>query len=438
MDMDINMRFLAILFLGWIQTAQAIPDIQHWQTEQGAKVYFISTMELPIVDIQIAFDAGSVRDGEKLGLASLTTSLLNEGAGGLTAEQLAETFDNVGAQCSQSASKEMATLQLRSLADKNLFEPAFENLLTILKKPDFPEKPLERVRNQMLQSLASQKQSPSSLLSKAFQETLYGQHPYAFQTSGTEESLLKLTREEVIAFYNKHYVAKNAIISLVGALSREEAEQIVMRILKDLPIGETLPPIPPAPETPKLAPIHIEYPSEQTHISLGQIGYARNDPDYFPMFIANYVLGGGGLVSRLSAEVREKRGLVYSIYSSVSPMLQAGTISAHLQTRQENAQSAIELVRKLISTFVEQGITEKELLDAKKYSTGNFALRVDSNGKLLSYLTTIGFYHLPLDYMQTWTSKVEAVTLEQVNAAIKRHIQPEKMVLITVGKNNPQ
>jgi len=432
------MRFLAILLLGWIQTVQAIPNVQYWQTEQGAKVYFISTMELPIVDIQIAFDAGSVRDGEKLGLASLTSSLLNEGAGGLTAEQLAEIFDNVGAQCSQSSSKEMAALQLRSLSDKNLFEPAFKNLLTILKQPDFPEKPLERVRNQMLQALVSQKQSPASLLGKAFQETLYGQHPYAFQTGGTEENLPKLTREDIISFYKKHYVAKNAIISLVGALSREEAEQLVARILSDLPIGETLPPIPPAPETPALAPIHIEYPSEQTHISLGQIGYARSDPDYFPMLIANYILGGGSLVSRLPEEVREKRGLVYSVYSSVYPMLQAGTISAHLQTRQENTNQAITLVKDLIKTFVEQGVTEKELNNAKKHLTGNFALRVDSNGKLLSYLTTIGFYHLPLDYMQTWISKVEMVTLEQINAAIKRHIQPEKMLLVTVGKNDSQ
>jgi len=430
------MRFLAILLVGWIQTAQAIPDVQYWQTEQGTKIYFISAMELPIIDIQISFDAGSMRDNGKLGLAALTSGTLNEGAGDLNAEQLAEIFDDVGAQCSQGTSKEMASIQLRSLTDQNLFEPAFENMLRILKKPTFPAKELERIRQQMLQSLESQKQSPSSLLSEAFQENLYGEHPYAFQTGGTEESLPILSREDVINFYKKHYVAKNTIIALIGAISREQAENLVKRILTDLPAGETLPAIPLVPETPDLKPIHIEHPSEQTHIALGQIGYARSDKDYFPMLIANYILGGGSLVSRLPEEVREKRGLAYSVHSSVSPMLQAGTISASLQTRQENAQQAIELVKKIIQEFVEQGPTEKEVIDAKKHLTGNFAMRVDSNGKLLSYLTTIGFYNLPLDYLQVWSNKIEAVSLEQINDAIKRQIKPEKMILFTVGKRS--
>jgi zinc protease len=436
--MDIKMRFLVFLALGWIQTVQAIPDVQHWQTEQGTKVYFISAMELPIIDIQISFDAGSVRDNGKLGLASLTSSMLNEGADNLTAEQLAEIFDNVGAQFSQSASKEMASLQLRSLMDQNLFEPAFENMLKILKKPTFPAKELERVRQQMLQSLESQKQSPSSLLSKAFYEHLYGEHSYAFQTGGTEESLPILTLEEVVAFYKKHYVTKNMIIGIVGAISREQAEHLVKRITADLPVGETLTPIPAVGNTPDLKPIHIEHPSEQTHIILGQIGYARNDKDYFPMLIANHILGGASLVSRLPEEVREKHGLAYSVHSSVYPMLQAGTISASLQTRQENAQKAIELVKNLIQNFVEKGITNEELIAAKKNLTGNFALRIDSNRKLLQYLTTIGFYNLPLDYMQTWSSKVDEISLEQINDAIKRQMKPEKMVLITVGKSVSQ
>jgi len=434
--MDIKMRFLAILLVGWIQTAQAIPDVQYWQTEQGTKIYFISAMELPIIDIQISFDAGSVRDNGKFGLASLTNSMLNEGAEDLNAEQLAEIFDNVGAQFSQSASKEMASLQLRSLSDQTLFEPAFKNMLRILKKPTFPAKELERIRQQMLQSLESQKQSPSSLLSKAFYENLYGQHPYSFQTGGTEESLPTLTREDAINFYKKHYVAKNMIIGLVGAISREQAENLVKRIAADLPEGETLTPISPAPETPVLKPIHIEHPSEQTHIILGQIGYARNDKNYFPMLIANHILGGASLVSRLPEEVREKHGLAYSVHSSVYPMLQAGTISASLQTRQENAQKAIKLVQNQIQTFVEKGITTEELIAAKKNLTGNFALRIDSNGKLLQYLTTIGFYNLPLDYLQTWSSKVDEIFLEQINEAIKRQIKPEKMILFTVGKRS--
>jgi len=434
--MDIKMRFLVFFFLGWIQTAQAIPDVQYWQTEQGTKIYFISAMELPIIDIQISFDAGSVRDNGKFGLASLTNSMLNEGAEDLNAEQLAEIFDNVGAQFSQSASKEMASLQLRSLSDQTLFEPAFKNMLRILKKPTFPAKELERIRQQMLQSLESQKQSPSSLLSKAFYENLYGQHPYSFQTGGTEESLPTLTREDAINFYKKHYVAKNMIIGLVGAIYREQAENLVKRIAADLPEGETLTPISPAPETPVLKPIHIEHPSEQTHIILGQIGYARNDKDYFPMLIANHILGGASLVSRLPEEVREKHGLAYSVHSSVYPMLQAGTISASLQTRQENAQKAIKLVQNQIQTFVEKGITTEELIAAKKNLTGNFALRIDSNGKLLQYLTTIGFYNLPLDYLQTWSSKVDEIFLEQINEAIKRQIKPEKMILFTVGKRS--
>ncbi len=416
--------------------AVAMPTIQHWQTSQGARVYFVPAAELPMLDIKVVFDAAAARDGDKSGLATLTNGMLEEGAGGLSAQQLAEQFDNVGAQVRLECARDMASVSLRTLTQSELMQPAVETFIKVISQPDFPANALERVRKQMLQSLQYQQQSPEEILERAFYRQLFGEHPYSNMPSGTQASLEALTREDLQDFYARHYVAKNTVIALIGALDRSTAEQLAERISRPLNSGEAAAPLPPVADLSQAKSQHISHPSKQTHIKLGQIGYSRYDADYFPLYVANYSLGGGGLVSRLFDEIRKKRGLAYSVYSFFIPMRQSGIFAATLQTRNEQAAQAIAVLRESLERYVTQGPTAEELEAAKKNLSGGFPLQIDSNAKIASYIAMIGFYGLPLDYLHTWTQNIESVTLEQVREALKRRLHTDKMLLVTVGEKN--
>ena len=185
--------------------------------------------------------------------------------------------------------------------------------------------------------------------------------------------------------------------------------------------------------------IFIEYPSAQTHILVGQPGVKRGDSDYFPLYVGNHILGGGGMVSRLFSEVREKRGLSYSAYSYFSPMLFKGPFVAGLQTKTEQVDEAISVLLENIKNYITDGPTEEELVAAKKNITGGYPLRIDSNSKILNYVVVIGYYKLPFDYLDTFNSNVEAVTVDSIKDAFKRRINPDKLVVVKVGSSlNPK
>ncbi len=423
------------LFSGAI--AQAAPQIQQWTSANGAQVYFVPAPDLPMVDVRIVFDAGSAKDGELAGLAQLTNGLLSEGAGPLDADQIAERFEGVGARFGASAFRDMAVVSLRSLTDQSLLEPALDTLALVLNEPRFPEDAFEREVNRTLIGLRAEQQDPGSVVSKAFYRAVYGSHPYAAPSNGTEESLKVLKRADAQAFHQRYYVAKNAVVAIVGAVDRQGAEAIVKRALGKLPAGSA------AAATPAVAPLtegtvtRLPHPSEQTHILLGQPGITRDDPDYFALYVGNHVLGGSGLVSRVSDEIREKRGLSYSAYSYFMPMRAAGPFTAGLQTRNDQAEEALEVLRLTLQDYIANGPTEKELTAAKKNISGGFALRVDSNSKIVENLAMIGFYDLPLDYLDTFISKVEAVDAEQVRDAFQRRLDPNHMATVIVGGSVP-
>ena len=417
---------------------QAAPVIQTWQSEKGANVYFVEAKELPIVDIQIIFDAGSSRDGKKAGLAGLTNSLLDEGAGGLTADQISQGFDNLGANYGASAGYDSASISLRSLSDPALLEPALENLARVLVKPDFPEDALARQKNRALIGIRSKQQSPGALARDAFFAEVFKGHPYAVPSSGTEESISAMARNDVISFHKNYYVTKNATIAIVGDLTKAQAMAMVEKLLKGLPAGEKPQSIPAVQVLEKAATIQIDYPSTQTHILLGQTGIKRGDADYFPLYVGNHVLGGGGMVSRLFVEIREKRGLSYSANSYFSPMRENGPFTASLQTRTDQTEEALSLLREHLKIFIDNGPTEAELEASKKNITGGFPLRLASNSKIIAYIGMIGFYGLPEDYLETFNANVNAVTVDQIKDAFKRRLSPDKFVTVMVGPGSDE
>ena len=426
---------LGFILLAFSQYATAAAKIEHWQTPQGSRVYYVHTEGLPMVDIQVVFDAGSANDGQQFGLAALTAGLLDTGAGKWNADEIAQRFENVGAQFGVSSSIDMATLSLRTLTDKPLFDKALETMQVILTQPVFNEADFKREKNRTLAGLKQREESPAALASIAFYNALYGKHPYAHPESGVLKTVAGLKVADLRHFYQKFYVADNAIVVIVGDLSKQQAEQTAEKLLSGLPVGKKPDSLPDVAMPVKSSEQHIEFPSSQTHVLVGLPGSYRKDPDYFNLYVGNHILGGSGLVSKLFDEVREKRGLAYSASSNFIPMLKPGPFLISLQTRNDQTPQALQVLNQTLADFISKGPTEAELTAAKKNITGGFAMRFDTNKKLANYVAMIGYYEMPLDYLDTFQQKVEQVTVASITDAFKRRVNPQLLQTITVGNS---
>ena len=412
---------------------QASPTIETWKTNSGAEVFYVYAPELPMVDMQVVFDAGSSRDGQLPGIAALTNSLLDQGAAGMDVDEVSKGFESLGAIFGANVGYDSASVQLRSLTDESLLLAALENLKKVISTPEFPEDAIERLRAQTLIGLQAKKQNPSALARDAFMNAVYQSHPYAQPSIGTEESVAKIKLKDIKSFYKQHYVSNNAMVAIVGAVHRERAEIIAEDVLSKLEKGQKAKTLESVNILEAAKKVFIEHPSAQTHILVGQAGLKRGDQDYFPLYVGNHVLGGGGMVSRLFAEVREKRGLSYSAYSYFSPMRFEGPFIAGLQTKTGQVNEALSVLMENINLYIENGPTEEELIASKRNITGGSPFRVDSNGKILNYVVAIGYYKLPLDYLETFNAKVDAVTINQIKDAFKRRLIPDKLVTVMVG-----
>lgn len=428
-------RLLVLLSLSCSAVVQALPEIQSWKTDNGAKVLFVAAPELPMVDIRVVFDAGSARDSDQAGIARLTNGMLDQGADGLSASQIAQGFEDRGATIGNGSERDMAWLSLRSLTEDKLLQPSLELFGKVLSKPDFPAPDFAREQKRTLVSLQYQKQKPATIASRRFYEDLFGTHPYASDPSGTEASVAALSAGDLKEFYRQYYVASNAVVVIVGDLVEKQAAAIASTLVSQLPTGKHAGALPPVAPLKAASVDFIEHPSTQSHVLMGAPGMHRGDVDYFPLYVGNHILGGSGLVSLISQEVREKRGLSYSAYSNFVPMRRDGPYTLGLQTRNDQRDDALTVLRNTLKKFRDQGPTEKELEAAKNNIIGGFPLRVASNSKISEYLAMIGFYDLPLDYLDRFAERVQAVTAKQIRNAYQRRVHPDRMVTVIVGSS---
>jgi len=413
--------------------AAAGPKIQHWTLKNGARVYFVEARALPMLQLRAVFDAGAGRDAPgRSGTAALVSSMLNEGTGALDADAIALRFEGLGAEFGAGSERDMAFADLRSLSDSRLLEPAVDLMADILAAPSFPPASLERERASFLVGLQKEAQSPGATAEKAFYRLLYGAHPYARHPAGDAAGLKAITRADLMEHHRRYYTGANALLAIVGDVSRAQAGRIAERLLGRLPAGAAAPALPRAAPGPARVE-RITFPAQQTHLRLGLPVLTRTDPDYFPLYVGNYILGGGGLVSRLADEVREKRGLAYSVYSYFLPLRVEGPFVLGLQTKNSQRAQALRLVRRVVADFVAHGPTEQEVEAAKRHLTGGFPLRIDSNRKIADNLAVIGFYGLPLTYLDDFIARIEAVTAAQIRDAFRRRVPPERMVTVIVG-----
>ena len=426
--------FAGLLLCGLAAPVAATPQIQTWESTGGAQVLFVPVMDLPMVDVRVVFDAGASRDGERAGLAQLTNELLNAGAGVRDEETLASDLDALGVQISTSSLRDMALLSLRSLREDRILHAALDMAADMLARPSFPQAAFQREVEQMRIAVEARQQDPGDVADEAFWRAMYAGHAYAKPPGGTAESINRLTLDAVRGFHARYYVQRNATVAVVGQLTRLEAEEVVERVLRGLPSGDPVAPVGAASLPSAAVTEAIDYPSEQTHLLVGQPGMSRTDPDYYALYVGNHILGGSGLVSRVSDEIREQRGLAYSAYSYFMPMRVNGPFQMGLQTRNDQADEALRVLRETLQRFIQDGPSADELQRAKDNIIGGFALRLDSNSKITENLAVMGFYGLPLDYLDRFIERVEAVTLEQVQDAFQRRVHPERLIVVRVGR----
>lgn len=413
-------------------TANAAVKINHWQTSTGSEVYFVENHDLPIIDMSVNFPAGSARDTKQTsGIAGVTRYMMTLGADSMNEEVITNKFADIGAILGGELDADHAAFKLRTLTSEQA--KALETFNKILHKPDFPQAVLDREKTRIIAGINEAATQPESISNKAFMQALYPNHPYGLDESGEIDTITAMKREDLIQFYNTFYTAKSAVIALIGDMTEQQARAIAETISSGLPQTPAVANIAEV-TLPQAANVQsIAHPASQAHILLGYPGIKRGDADYFPLYVGNYILGGGGFVSRLTEEVREKRSLVYSVYSYFMPMSKLGPFQIGLQTKKEQANDAMKVVNETVAKFIKNGVTEKELKASKDNIIGGFPMRIDSNGKILDYLSMIGFYKLPLTYLDDFNKKVASVTTKQIKEAFQRRIKPEHFVTVTVG-----
>lgn len=407
---------------------------QKWQTSNGAKVIFYQANEVPMLDIQIAFAAGSAYDGKAFGLSALTANLLNQGNGNLDTSQVAEKLADTGAQYEAEVNRDMSVLGLRTLTSEAALKQAVDTFSLIINKPTFRQESFNREKNQMLIAITQAQESPDDMANITFFEKLYPNHPYGHPVNGTTNTMKAMQSWQVRNFYKRYYVAANAVIVLVGDISEEQAHQIAEQLTQPMLKGEAAPAVPKASALAAAEKIDVPFPSSQTTIRLGQLGISHKDPNYFPFLVGNYILGGGSLVSRLAVEVREQRGLTYGVVSQFLPMPGDGPFLVSFATQNKQAKDALQVTREILTQFLRNGPSEEELTAAKQYLSGSFPLSLSSNSNIATMLLNITFYQLPDDYLDTYVARIETVSAAEIKEAFAKLIKPETMLLVAVGK----
>lgn len=438
-------KAVVVLLSGCMATlAYAGPQVEHWTLDNGAQVYLVQSDALPMLDINVAFDAGSRRDPSgKAGLASIAAMMGDKGVlAGVDLQQepamdengITEAWLDLGAIFSIGSGRDEFSYSLRTLTYSDVLPQAIALAARVIGAPSFPQDVLERDQARLIASLRESLTQPGTIASRAYNERVYGGHPYGALL--TEESIGAVTTQDLVDFHAQYMASCRARIAMVGNVTREQADEIAKELLSRLPVEVGCPDLASVPEVPELTQaiqVSVPFDAAQAQIYIGQPGIKRNDPDFLVLVVANHILGGNGFSSQLMQRVREERGLTYGIGSGFSPSAHAGAFTIALKTRPDQAQEALDLSLEVLADFVANGPTQAELDEAKANLVSGFPLMYDSNAKLLAQVANIARNGLPLDYLDQWPTLIDAVTVEQVKAAMQRVIDPERLVTVVVG-----
>jgi len=431
------MKYLAFALAALIAATPVVAQedtgrIKEITSPGGLTAWLVEEHSIPIVTVQIQFDGGARVDlPGKEGAVNLATALIEEGAGDMDNQDFAARLEDISSGIGFSSGRDGFSVSVSSLSE-NIAE-TMDLLHIALTEPTFEDEAIERVREQVLSGLRSRAKDPQSQAGGRWYAEMFGDASYAVPVSGTEDTVTALTRDDLVAAYDRMVATARMKVGVVGDITADTLAGLLDETFDDLAEGEALDVSPvPVRQTGGLVVIEEDVP--QSAVVLGHRGLLRDDPDYIPAFVMNYVLGGGGLTSRLTDEVREKNGLAYSVYSYLYPLDRAGLYMGGVATANERVAQSLTLIQQEWARMAEGGLTEEELDKAKRYLTGAFALRFDSNAKIANFLVGAQSADLPIDYIDTRNALVEAVTLEDIQRVATRVLHPDDLFVVVVGK----
>jgi zinc protease len=436
-----RMRFKKIIFYLLIlhfaflifQSSSHALDVDRTVIENGLTLMIVERHNLPVVKVTVSFDAGSLREtADKAGLANLTASLLTEGTEKRTGSEISEAVEFVGATLNASGGDDYITVNL-SVLSKDL-ELGFELLSDVLLNPSFTEDEITKKIERIKGSLIAREENPGFVASKEFKKAVFGAHPYGRLISGSPETLDRIKRDDLVNFHSAYYVPNNAIMSVVGDVTPEEVKELLKKYFSGWYAKKIKTIFLPEPEKiKKKKTITINKELTQANIILGHMGISRDNPDYYAVSVMNYILGGGGFASRLMQNIRDDKGLVYSIYSFFAADKYAGYFRVGLQTKNESANTAIEEILKEVKEIRSAFVSDAELSDAKSFLTGSFPMRIETSSRIAGFLVAVEYYRLGMDYIDKYPKYINSVTKEEVLRVAKKYLDPEQFILVVVA-----
>ncbi|HEX6110984.1 MAG TPA: pitrilysin family protein [Geminicoccaceae bacterium] len=417
--------------LGAAPAGHAASKVEHVVSPGGIEAYLIPEHSIPFLSLALHFKGGSALDpAGKEGLAYMVSGLLDEGAGELDSQAFRTELEDLAIRLSFEATRDAFTGQLKTLTKHR--ERAFELLRLALSEPRFDAEPVERIRYQVQADLRRRAEDPDYVVSRTWFETAFPDHPYGKPTQGTVESLANVTSEDLRQFVRARLAKDNLVIGVAGDVTAEQLGVLLDRAFGDLPATSApidLPQAEPAAD----GTIVVRKDVPQSRVLFGQEGLPRDDPDFYAAYVANHILGGGGFGSRLTEEVREKRGLAYSVYSYLYPMDHAPLWLGGVGTANAAVNESIRLVRAEVARMAAGDVDAATLADAKTYITGSFPLRLTSNDQIASMLVSMQVNDLGIDYLERRNDYIEAVTLADVRRVAERLYDPDQLLTVVVG-----
>jgi len=407
-------------------------EIKEVTSPGGITAWLVEDHSIPFTALELRFRGGtSLDEPDKRGAVYLMSGLIEEGAGDMDARTYARELEALAASFRYNATDDAVSISAQFLTENR--DEVVDLLRTTIHEPRFDEDAVERVKAQILSGLRSDQTDPNEIAGRSFAQMAYGDHPYGSDGKGTIDSVSALTRDDVVTAYDNVLAKDRLYVGAVGDITAEELGALLDKLLADLPeAGKAIPDradvsIPPGISV-------VEFDTPQSVALFGHAGIDRHDPDFFAAFVLNHILGGGGFESRLMHEVREERGLTYGVGTYLVPKDLASVYLGSVSSSNDRIAEAIEVISAEWARAATEGVTEKELEDAKTYLTGAYPLRFDGNGRIAGIMVGMQMDDLPIDYITTRNDKVNAVTLEDVNRVASELLDPEGLHFTVVGK----
>ncbi len=430
--------FLSLIFVLCLFVLPATPSavpvapVERVVTPAGIEIWYVREPNIPVISVSLGFRGGTALDpADKPGLTNFVLGLLDEGAGDLDSLAFQQAVVDRSIQLSGKAGRDLVTVGLKTLSRHR--DEAFRLLGLALRDAHYAAEPVERVRRQILNTLANEERNPRTIAARDWFSDVFAEHPYSRRANGTDEAVRAITPEDLKTWAKDRFALDNLIVGVSGDVTPEEIARLVDIALAGLPARAASSNVPEAVFPESGATQVVRLPLMQSIVVFGLPGIKRDDPDFYAAYVVNYILGGGGFTSRLYQEVREKRGLAYSVYSYLAPLERAGLYMGGVATRNNGVTESLDIIRAEIARLAAQNISAAELSMAKQYLTGAFPLRLDTGDKIARILVQMQFENLGIDYLIRRNSYIEAVTLDDTGRVAQRLLDPDRMRVVIVG-----